>query len=121
MRTADAAHNLLPAPSQREPAVVPVKGQALPPGTSSPASKPGGSSASKAAPLAFLRALETVPASRCRYELVKPLGTGGMAELFLARARDDEAWASRPVVVKRLRKDVLGNEVIESLFKSEGW
>jgi serine/threonine-protein kinase len=53
-----------------------------------------------------------------RFELVAPLGAGGMGEVFLARVRG-AARVQKTVVVKRLRPDQLGDETARARFVDE--
>ncbi|MHB8873219.1 MAG: protein kinase domain-containing protein, partial [Myxococcaceae bacterium] len=50
-----------------------------------------------------------------KYQLVRKLGTGGMGEVFLARAGD----AERRVVVKRILPHLVENEEFLGLFLAE--
>jgi serine/threonine-protein kinase len=53
-----------------------------------------------------------------RYELIAPLGTGGMGEVFLARVRG-AARVQKTVVLKRLRQDRLNDEAARARFIDE--
>lgn len=53
-----------------------------------------------------------------RYEILKPLGAGGMAEVFLARMRA-EAGVERLVAIKRLLPQRLGNQAMQEMFIDE--
>jgi serine/threonine-protein kinase len=53
-----------------------------------------------------------------RYELIAPLGAGGMGEVFLARVRG-AARVQKTVVLKRLRQDRLNDEAARARFVDE--
>jgi len=53
-----------------------------------------------------------------RYEILKPLGAGGMSEVFLARMRA-EAGVERFVAIKRLLPQRLGNQTAQDMFIDE--
>jgi serine/threonine protein kinase len=53
-----------------------------------------------------------------RYEILKPLGVGGMAEVFLARMRA-EAGVERLVAIKRMLPQRLGNQAMQEMFIDE--
>lgn len=53
-----------------------------------------------------------------RYELQRKLGTGGMAEVWLARASGPSGF-EKQVVVKRILPQLAGDSTVEELFKSE--
>ncbi|RMG17179.1 MAG: serine/threonine protein kinase [Deltaproteobacteria bacterium] len=53
-----------------------------------------------------------------RYELLEPLGRGGFAEVYRARLAGPEGFA-KEVVVKRLRREVLGEESVIQMFLTE--
>jgi len=59
------------------------------------------------------------PASRFlgRYELVRPLALGGMAEVFLARRR--AAGMEKRLVIKRMRPEIAGSPRLVDLFARE--
>src|SRR5687768_1262102 len=53
-----------------------------------------------------------------RYEILRPIGAGGMAELFLARARGEGGFA-RLVVVKRILPHLARDESFVAMFLNE--
>ncbi|MFL5347064.1 MAG: protein kinase domain-containing protein [Hyalangium sp.] len=53
-----------------------------------------------------------------RYRLVRPLASGGMAELFLGIARGAEGF-EKPVAIKRILPYLAKDEAIASMFLSE--
>jgi serine/threonine-protein kinase len=53
-----------------------------------------------------------------RYELQGRLGTGGMAEVWLARASGPSGF-EKQVVVKRILPQLAGDPTVEALFKAE--
>ena len=53
-----------------------------------------------------------------RYELVRPLGRGGMAEVFLARRRGPGGVEKR-LVVKRIRRERATDPRFHDLFVQE--
>jgi len=63
---------------------------------------------------------ERLPMGSGGYELLSKLGTGGMAEVFLARRRGPYA-IEHPVVVKRLREDLLSSPSMVKMFAWEAW
>ncbi|UQA56631.1 serine/threonine protein kinase [Polyangium aurulentum] len=63
---------------------------------------------------------ERLPMGSGGYELLSKLGTGGMAEVFLARRRGPYA-IEHPVVVKRLHEDHLSSPSMVKMFAWEAW
>jgi serine/threonine-protein kinase len=63
---------------------------------------------------------ERLPMGSGGYELVSRLGTGGMAEVFVARRRGVHG-IEHTVVIKRLREDLLGNASMVKMFAWEAW
>jgi serine/threonine-protein kinase len=63
---------------------------------------------------------ERLPMGAGSYELVSRLGTGGMAEVFIARRRGLHG-IEHTVVIKRLREDLLGNTSMVKMFAWEAW
>ena len=53
-----------------------------------------------------------------RYEIIKPLARGGMAELLLARTTGMQAF-ERHVAIKRIRQDLAGDEKFIRMFLDE--
>src|SRR5690606_5898846 len=53
-----------------------------------------------------------------RYELLRPLGEGGMAEVFLARQTGVEGF-EKQVVIKKLRRHYVKNPIVLNLFVQE--
>ena len=61
-----------------------------------------------------------VPVGAGAYLLVRPLASGGMADVYLARRRG-LAGIDQEVVIKRLRREVLGSRIIVRMFLWEAW
>lgn len=59
-----------------------------------------------------------VPTQVGRYQLLGPMASGGMAEVFLARATGLGGFARR-VVIKRLHRDLAGQEPVVRMFLDE--
>ncbi len=59
-----------------------------------------------------------MPSAVGRYELVRAIGRGGMAEVFLARRRGAAGIAKR-LVVKRMRQELLSDPRLAELFLRE--
>ena len=53
-----------------------------------------------------------------RYEILEPLGAGGMSEVFLARMRG-VAGVDRLVAIKRMLPERLGNQAMQEMFIDE--
>ncbi|MCA9580585.1 MAG: serine/threonine protein kinase, partial [Myxococcales bacterium] len=53
-----------------------------------------------------------------RYELLRPLGEGGMAEVYLARQKGVEGF-EKHVVIKKLRRHYVKNPIVLNLFIQE--
>lgn len=56
---------------------------------------------------------------RSRYTIERPLASGGMAEVFLARAVGGP-WASQRVVVKRVHEHLADSDELREMFAREG-
>ena len=52
------------------------------------------------------------------YQLLELIGSGGMAEVYLARA-DDAPEDAPPVALKRLRPELLDDETVRAMFSEE--
>ncbi|HVY48631.1 MAG TPA: protein kinase, partial [Minicystis sp.] len=61
-----------------------------------------------------------LPLGEGGYELGPKLASGGMAELFLAE-RVGPCGVRHPVVVKRLREEMLGDRTVVRMFVWEAW
>ncbi len=55
-----------------------------------------------------------------KYELVKKIAKGGMAEVFLARQKDESSGSIKHVAIKRLFPHLTGEQEIVDLFLVEG-
>jgi serine/threonine protein kinase len=63
-------------------------------------------------------AVAAAPTQLGRYQLLGPMASGGMAEVFLARATGLGGFAKR-VVIKRLHRDLAGQEPVVRMFLDE--
>ena len=59
-----------------------------------------------------------VPFQLGRYSVFRPLGAGGMAEVYLAR-QEGAAGFERQVVIKRVRPDLLAMPRFKAMFLDE--
>jgi eukaryotic-like serine/threonine-protein kinase len=64
--------------------------------------------------------MEQLPMGTGGYDLITPLGRGGMAEVFLARRRGPYG-IEHDVVIKRLRDEVRSLPRVTEMFAWEAW
>ena len=76
---------------------------------------PGNPSDSESPELSLERELPPELANHPRYRIVKRLGIGGMGSVYLAEHR----LMDRPVALKVIRRDLLGNEALVERFRRE--
>lgn len=84
------------------------------------AGEPGGDPAETTPVAARPSGNAVVPVGAGGYLLVRRLASGGMADVYLARRRG-LAGIDQEVVVKRLRREVLGSRIIVRMFLWEAW
>ena len=61
---------------------------------------------------------EFIPEKVGPYDVLGPLATGGMAEVYLARTMGPGGF-EKQVVIKRIAKKLLGQEDVQAMFSDE--
>jgi hypothetical protein len=101
-----------------EPVIVPVEVRAYLSNNSSPPPAEGTIAGGATPSQSGLPAVATNPATSGRYEIIRRLGAGGMAEVFLAKQTSVGGFAKK-VVLKRILPHLSNDQEFVSMFLSE--